>query len=89
MGHFIEVGHFQSVRSRAGIKWSKTLQHQLKVTNINSNRQNTHTQTAQSQQVSKQVTAEDIFTRVKITIEDAISSANRDLSGEPLEKRNK
>ncbi len=90
MGNYIEVGQFQSVRSRAGIKWSKTLRHnKSKETNENSKIQSTQqVPTVQSQQTPKQVVAA-ILTKIKIDIEDGIDHANRDIPIESLDERNK
>ncbi len=88
MGNYIEVGQFQSVRSRAGIKWSKTLRNKRKETNENSKIQSAQVETAQSQEMSKQA-IEAILTKVKISIEEGIDHANTDTQIKCLDERNK
>ncbi|CAF1520271.1 unnamed protein product [Rotaria sordida] len=82
----IEEGKFQSVRSRAGIKWTKTLLHKRKETKIESKIQSTHILTTENQQISKPV-GEDILTKVNIAIDDGIDRVNRDIPC--LDERNK
>ena len=88
VGHYIEVGQFQSVRTRAGIKWSKKLQNERKDTTEISEIQSTHLQIAQSQQTWEKL-PEDILTNVKASIEVGINRVNLDIPVECLDKRNK
>ena len=88
MGNYIELGLFQSVRSRAGTKWSRTLRHKRKETQITSQMQNTYIKPTAGQRSSKQ-TAEEIVTKVKIFIKDGIDRANKEIPIECLDERNK
>ena len=88
MGNYIELGQFQSVRSRAGTKWYKTLRHKRNEMQIRSQIQSTYNQTTTDQQRSEQI-VEELLTRMKISIKDAIDRANREISIECLDERNK
>ncbi|CAF1428414.1 unnamed protein product, partial [Adineta steineri] len=79
MGNYIEDGKFQSVRSRVGIKWSKTLQNKCKATKKQSKKQ--------SQQISKQV-VDDFISNMKASIEDGIDRAKKDSRIECADERN-
>ena len=71
----IELGQFRSVRSRAGIKWSKTIGKETNESRLESTTTPTQLQTTESQRKAEQV-AKDIIAAVKTSIEIAIDRAN-------------
>jgi hypothetical protein len=88
VGKPTEVGRFQSVRSRVGIKWSKKLRHIPRETKQNHTTQSTCVQLANSPQTSRQV-GEDVLTKTKIFIGEGIERINREIPIEDLDERNK
>jgi hypothetical protein len=76
VGNYIELGQFQSVRSRDGIKWSKTLGKQHKDSRLQQTVNHTQIQTTKSQRTAEQV-GNEIIATVKAASENAIEDANR------------
>ncbi len=90
MGDYIEVGQFQSVRSRAGTKWSeaKRQKHKekRKISTINNTMKRMQLQATKSKPIRGKV-FHDVITKVKIKILEAIDEANRQIPMEfPREK---
>ena len=75
VGNYIEFGQFKSVRSRAGIKWSKTIGKKTNASRLQPTVNHTQLQTTESQLKAEQV-AKDIIAAVQKSIEIAIDRAN-------------
>ena len=85
MGNYIELGQFKSVRSRAGIKWSKTVgkkTNESRIQPVN----HIQLQTTERQRKAEQV-GNDNIASVTAAVENAIDDTNRLMPAEfPHEK---
>ena len=87
VGNYIEFGQFKSIRSRAGIKWSKTIRNKNKESELKSTSKLIQLQTMESQRKAEQL-ATDIIETVKTSIENTNGLVNGSMAAEFPDQRN-